>query len=51
MIALVDGAEIVENLDAKGLQEALILALGGGNQSPGKSVERGRIVVTGPSDA
>lgn len=52
-ISLVERGEIVENLDAKSLQQALQQALLGGWGEPEapSSPASGRVVATGPSDA
>lgn len=51
VISLVDGAEIVEHLDAKGLQSALLEALGGQREDPPVRRPRAAAIITESSDA
>ena len=51
VVSLVDRGEIVEHLDAKGLQEAIRLAMAGGWSEPPSDPTDRRVVVTEPSDA
>ena len=51
VVSLVDGGEAKEELDAKGLQEALRVALSGGPLETGHGIDRKHAVTTGPSDA
>jgi uncharacterized protein (TIGR00159 family) len=50
VISLVDGGEVIEHLDAQGLQAALRRALGGETESP-RSMERRRAIAAGTTDA
>jgi len=51
VISLVDRGELLEDLDAHGLHEALVRALSGGWNEPTKRSAAGRVVITEPSDA
>ena len=50
VISLVDGGEVLENLDAKRLEEALKVALGASGETAGRE-PRPRVVAMGPGDA
>jgi len=51
VISLVDGAEIVEHLDAASLQQALLEALGGEKEEPSGSPVRAAAIPAGSVDA
>jgi diadenylate cyclase len=52
VISLMDGGEVLEHLDAKGLEQALRRSLGAGRKSPPPPrVERAGVVATGLGDA
>ena len=51
VISLVDGAEIVEHLDAASLQKALLEALGGEKEEPPGSPARAAAIPVGSADA
>lgn len=51
VISLVEGGEVIEHLDAKGLEEELKLALIGDTSDHGRRIGRQRVIATGSSDA
>jgi len=51
VVSLVDRGEIVEHLDAKGLQEAIRLAMASGWSEPPADSTGARVAITEPSDA
>jgi len=51
VVSLVDRGEIVEHLDAKGLQEAIRIAMVGGWSEPPSDSSGARVAITEPSDA
>ncbi len=51
VLSLADGGKITEDLDAKGLEEALHAALAPKEEEAQEPVERPSVVATGPTDA